>query len=314
MKQIIIKVSSFMTGIVLIAGMSSGLTSAQQNQNNAVNDKITICHSTQPNPSQGGGGGPQNNPYNVLSVDMNAADGIAGNQQGQGDHYAEHNGPLFNNTGQNYWGDIIPPIPGVHNGLNWTAAGQAIYNNECTYTVPETPKKHHKFQIVKAWDGDTIDLSNVSVTFYIDGKAWQPGDKPLPVKPGSVLSPLTEEVTGLPENCTYTSDLPESYTVPGNIIQSDASLTRIAVKKPIVHTLNVTNTVDCEEGGRGGEDPAPTTTTTTPSGHVLGAQVSATPTGAVNAGGGMDTSALLAGMAMSTLLIGGGVLFRKLQS
>lgn len=94
--------------------------------------KITICHSHQPNPSQGGGQGPQNNPYNKESVSVSAADGIAGNSGQQPDHYS-HNGPLFvPGTNQNYWGDIIPPIEGVHSGLNWTTEGQAIWNNDCS--------------------------------------------------------------------------------------------------------------------------------------------------------------------------------------
>lgn len=97
--------------------------------------KITICHAT----------AAFKHPYVEITVNVNAADGIAGNSGHQADHFAEHNGPLFDPTTMHNgggWGDIIPPIPGVHNGLNWTAAGQAIYNNHCMVTVPTVHKVH----------------------------------------------------------------------------------------------------------------------------------------------------------------------------
>lgn len=91
--------------------------------------KITICHATSA----------VKNPYTSNSVSINAADGISGNSQGnQPDHYGEHAGPIFNpltNENGDDWGDIIPPIEGIHSGLNWTTEGQAIWNNGCN--VPE---------------------------------------------------------------------------------------------------------------------------------------------------------------------------------
>lgn len=82
---------------------------------------VTICHRTNAD----------NNPYVVISPDEAAVDGEA---PAHGDHYLEHQGPVWNSTLKDQhieWGDIIPPIPGHHNGLNWTAEGQAIYNNGC---------------------------------------------------------------------------------------------------------------------------------------------------------------------------------------
>ena len=92
------------------------------------NCKVTICHATSA----------VNNPYTRPTVDIEAADGQAGNSGGQPDHYGEHQGPVFNVTmkqGDN-WGDIIPPIPGKHSGLNWTAEGQAVWNNNCNPVTP----------------------------------------------------------------------------------------------------------------------------------------------------------------------------------
>ena len=95
--------------------------------------KITICHRTNST----------TNPYVTITVDQDAADGDAGNDKGQGDHYKEHLGPVWNSSMPNGgdWGDIIPPIADVHGGRNWDAAGQAIYNNGCnvpTFTATKT--------------------------------------------------------------------------------------------------------------------------------------------------------------------------------
>ncbi len=91
---------------------------------NTAQRKITICHAT----------AAVKNPYVTLSVPISAVDGTAGNQAGKGDHYGEHQGPIFdpavNHNGDN-WGDIIPPVPPYHNGLNWDEDGQAAYENDC---------------------------------------------------------------------------------------------------------------------------------------------------------------------------------------
>ncbi len=83
-------------------------------------DKCTICHRTA---SVG-------NPYVQIEVDDSAINGY-----GNGDHYLEHTGPVFPAVGvDGKWGDIIPPLPGEHNGRNW-GAGQTIYNNDCIVPV-----------------------------------------------------------------------------------------------------------------------------------------------------------------------------------
>lgn len=97
--------------------------------------KIDICHATDS----------VTNPYNKISVSTKAADGIAGNSGGEADHYGEHKGPLASSQAAAQvfkdahitWGDIIPPIKDMHDGLNWTAQGQAMYNNgDCEYVAP----------------------------------------------------------------------------------------------------------------------------------------------------------------------------------
>ena len=98
------------------------------------NTKVTICHRTDS----------ATNPYRQITVDQSAVDGV-----GNSDHYGEHQGPLASTTvvaqqlkdAHIKWGDIIPPLKGVHNGLNWTTEGQAIYDANCVVpTPPLTPK------------------------------------------------------------------------------------------------------------------------------------------------------------------------------
>jgi hypothetical protein len=97
-------------------------------------DQVTICHRTSS----------VTNPYTQNTVDRSAADGVD-DEHGQGDHYLNHKGPVFD-TAKEYtppmdeddWGDIIPPVLDFHRGLNWDAAGQAIWTNGCTIVVPPT--------------------------------------------------------------------------------------------------------------------------------------------------------------------------------
>lgn len=89
------------------------------------NDKVRICHRS----------ASYTNPYQSIEVDTNAADGVAGNSGQNPDHYSEHQGPIFYTDIPKHteWGDIIPPVSPYHTGLNWTVAGQAIWNSNCNF-------------------------------------------------------------------------------------------------------------------------------------------------------------------------------------
>ncbi|MCA9325747.1 hypothetical protein KDA23_06865, partial [Candidatus Saccharibacteria bacterium] len=100
----------FSLSVLTVLGTLNQPVSARQNPQ----PKVTICHRTDA----------ANNPYVQLSVDKNAVDGFSGNNQGD-DHYGEHQGPVAYSTAvaqalkdqHKKWGDIIPPVPGAHNGL-----------------------------------------------------------------------------------------------------------------------------------------------------------------------------------------------------
>lgn len=109
---------SVMAGVATAATNVVCPTGSHEQGNNC---KVIICHRTNS----------VTNPYTTPDVDISAA-----GQNGLGDHFAEHLGPVFNpNTtyptphNGDQWGDIIPPVEGVEAGLNWTAEGQAVYNN-----------------------------------------------------------------------------------------------------------------------------------------------------------------------------------------
>jgi hypothetical protein len=96
--------------------------------------EIPICHRTDS----------ATNPYVSQLKPVEAVDGIAGNSGQEPDHFGEHTGPLASSEAvaqslkdnKIEWGDIIPPIPGVHGGLNFTAEGQAILENDCKFAAP----------------------------------------------------------------------------------------------------------------------------------------------------------------------------------
>lgn len=100
--------------------------------------KITICHRTNS----------VSNPYTQNTVATEAADGVAGGNGNDADHYGEHKGDVFDPSvtyptphNGDQWGDIIPPIPGSHTGLNWTTEGQAIFRNGCNIPPLSIPTK-----------------------------------------------------------------------------------------------------------------------------------------------------------------------------
>ncbi len=116
---------TLVTGVAVLI-VAAGALFATAPANAEDNVKVTICHRTNSD----------NNPYVQIEVDEHAVDG-----QSNGDHYNEHQGPVWNPTLKDQkieWGDIIPPVAGFHEGLNWTAEGRAIYDNGCEPTTPTT--------------------------------------------------------------------------------------------------------------------------------------------------------------------------------
>ncbi len=90
--------------------------------------EITICHAT----------GADSNPYVVNSPAINSSGAFEGELSGG---HNQHTGPIWHPGIQGDWGDIIPPYDYAptnfhYNGLNWTTAGQAIWNNDCNIPDP----------------------------------------------------------------------------------------------------------------------------------------------------------------------------------
>jgi hypothetical protein len=103
-----------LASIALLAPSSSALA--------AQPDTIIICHST----------GADTNPY-VVHTPAKSGD-VSG--------HADHTGPVWFDGITVEWGDIIPPFDypgGSFPGLNWTAEGQAFYNNDCNIPPEPTP-------------------------------------------------------------------------------------------------------------------------------------------------------------------------------
>lgn len=143
-------------------------------------NKVEICHSRQPQPSNGGGAGAQGNPYGPSKLDVSVASIFSANG------HDIHDGAVFNNTGQDFWGDIIPPfyyesgsgrnkVVNYYPGMNWTVEGQAIYNNNCQYPfvqVQPEGKSHYKLkcELLKLKAPKSIQPEDASYQYYLNGQ------------------------------------------------------------------------------------------------------------------------------------------------
>ncbi len=131
------------TAAVVLASAGMSQTALAQGNSNRQEEKVTLCHRTNS----------VKNPYVKITVDQSAVDGNE-----KSDHFGEHKGPIATSEAvaqqlkndKTEWGDIIPPVEGVHEGLNWTAEGQAIFNNDCKFAQQQRPN-----QPVRQQDGTT---------------------------------------------------------------------------------------------------------------------------------------------------------------
>jgi len=107
---------------------------ALADDNGNSNDKQTICHANS-------SADEANKPYVVETP----------NKDGDVSGHADHTGPIWApgmKDAHETWGDIIPPFdfndngtPGHFDGLNWTAEGQAWFNNGCRVPITATVDK-----------------------------------------------------------------------------------------------------------------------------------------------------------------------------
>lgn len=95
-----------------------------QASNQGGQQKIAICHRTNS----------ATNPYvkNTVAapaVANHGSDGHGGQHGGQVVTSNEHAAELKSNGTK--WGDIIPHVEGITDGMNWTSEGQEVYDNDC---------------------------------------------------------------------------------------------------------------------------------------------------------------------------------------
>ncbi len=110
--------SSIIRNALLVAVAATALS--PQSATSANEPKVAICHAT----------ASVAHPYVRITVKQDAVDGDLSGRGGS-DHFGEHVGPI-GPLASGEWGDIIPPIPGVHEGLNWDDRGAAIHANGCS--------------------------------------------------------------------------------------------------------------------------------------------------------------------------------------
>jgi hypothetical protein len=144
-------------------------------------EDIIICHST----------GANTNPY-VIHTPAKSGD-VSG--------HADHTGPVWFDGITVEWGDIIPPFDyagGSFPGLNWTAEGQAFYDNDCNIPAQATPSP-------------TPTLAPTPT----------PTLAPTPTPPGATPSPTPAPTggvgpaTGEPPAATADPTLPSTSTIDG---------------------------------------------------------------------------------------------------
>lgn len=201
---------------------------------------------------------------------------------------------------------VVGPYVGlkVDEEVNYPGFNPADGMSHYAYIWEKTPESEHQLQVVKEWAGDENELEGLEVVFMLGDVEWRIGDPAISVSYPGVIEPISEAVTGLPENCTYTSDLPDSYTVK---------------EEPLLQTITAINTVECDEDTE--VPPTPETPPASPVDPVeipvtsaaptTTQQVTVTPVGAVDAGAGANIATSLAGLLGSAGVVAIGAFFRK---
>lgn len=204
---------SVVVGVALGAVGFASASSPVLEDLSPVESKVTICHATNS----------ETNPYNKIEVGQSSIDGSG---------HGNHTGPLWYPGAKDAdvrWGDIIPPIAGVTDGLNWSA-GESTFDNDCTVVEPTVEiTGEPKVTICHATNSENNPYNKITVaqSSVTDGghrghtgPVWYPGAKDAGVRWGDIIPP-TGGVTGLnwPAGAsTFNNDceLPGTSEVKGN--------------------------------------------------------------------------------------------------
>jgi hypothetical protein len=201
-----------LSALIAVLGVFAAVALAYQDD--PTDHKVVICHAS----------ASAQNPYQASDVDKDSIQNRAGlDSNGHGTHVGPIFDPATMESGDN-WGDIIPPFAagylagppekewGAFGGLNWTAEGQAIWENGCN--VPGPPGDTPVAPIAPTFQDPTCDVGAAvhlptvtGVTYAIEGTV-APGQKvtvTATADDGYVLEGTAEwEHTfgHVPDNCT----------------------------------------------------------------------------------------------------------------
>jgi hypothetical protein len=159
---------------------------------------ITLCHRTDS----------YTNPYVVITVDVASV-------EFQG--HDTHDGPVFyaDIPKHTEWGDIIPPFDfggdNHYGGKNWTAEGQAFWNNDCTTPVTTTTSSSTTTTTVPSTTTTTVPSTTTTA-------------------PSTTTTTVPSTTTTAPS--TTTTTVPSTTTTTAPTTTTSASTTTTATVTP----------------------------------------------------------------------------------